>query len=95
MFVAGSGDKITGMFTVDEATAEAIRRAVDHGGELAGVVELRRYFPLLADTDNAQARRCVQMILGWRPLADPSGANTTARARARPRPKPDGQPTGR
>jgi hypothetical protein len=33
------------MFTVDEPTAEAIRRAVEDGGELAGVVELRRHFP--------------------------------------------------
>jgi hypothetical protein len=94
MFVALEVDKITGMFTVDETTAEAIRRAVDHGGELAGVVELRRCFPLLTDTDNAHARRCVQMILGWKPLADPSRPNTTARATARSRPKPDGEPSG-
>ena len=57
------------MFTVDEPTAEAIRRAVEDGGELAGVVELRRHFPLI--TDNVQARRCVQMIAGWQPIADP------------------------
>jgi hypothetical protein len=94
MSVAASVDKITGMFTVDEPTAAAIRRAVEDGGELAGVVELRRHFPLLADTDNAYARRCVQMILSWKPLADPSGPNTTARATARSRPKPGGGPTG-
>src|SRR4051794_15286407 len=41
------------MFTVDEVTAEAIRRAYDEGGELAGVVEFRRHFPLI--TDNAKA----------------------------------------
>jgi hypothetical protein len=58
------------MFTVDEATAEAIRRAYEDGGELAGVVELRRHFPLI--TDNTQARRCVRVIAGWTPLADPS-----------------------
>ena len=44
-----------GMFVVDEETAAAIRRAWEEGGELAGVVELRRHFPLI--TDNAQARR--------------------------------------
>jgi hypothetical protein len=56
------------MFTVDEPTAEAIRRAVEDGGELAGVVE-RRYFPLI--NDNANARRCVRVIAGWTPPADP------------------------
>ena len=60
------------MFTVDEPTAEAIRRAVEDGGELAGVVELRRHFPLI--TDNASARRCVRVIAGWTPLGDPSRA---------------------
>jgi hypothetical protein len=33
------------MFVVDEETAEAIRRAWEEGGELAGVVKLRRHFP--------------------------------------------------
>jgi hypothetical protein len=55
------------MFTVDEPTAEAIRRAYEESGELAGVVELRRHFPLL--TDNANARMCVRMIAGWKPMA--------------------------
>jgi len=57
------------MFTVDEPTAEAIRRVVEDGGELAGVVELRRRFPLI--NDNANARRCVRVIAGWTPAADP------------------------
>jgi hypothetical protein len=57
------------MFTVDELTAEAIRRAVADGGELAGMVELRRHFPLI--TDNADARRCVRVIAGWTPPARP------------------------
>ena len=52
------------MFTVDDPTAEAIRRAFEDGGELAGVVELRRHFPLL--TDNANARMCVRAIAGWK-----------------------------
>ncbi len=57
--------KIVGVFVVDEETAEAIRRAWEEGGELAGVVELRRHFPLISD--NAQARRCVRAIVGWAP----------------------------
>ncbi|HJT75774.1 MAG TPA: hypothetical protein VJ739_01095 [Gemmataceae bacterium] len=54
-----------GMFVVDEETAAAIRRAWEAGGELAGVVELRRRFPLITDT--AHARRCVRAIVGWGP----------------------------
>lgn len=52
------------MFAVDDATAEAIRRAVDTGGELASVVEFRRHFPLI--DDNIQARSCVRIIAGWK-----------------------------
>ena len=61
------------MFVVDEETAAAIRRAWEQGGELAGVVELRRHFPLI--TDNAHARRCVRAIVGWgaRPASDQEG----------------------
>jgi hypothetical protein len=51
------------MFVVDEETAAAIRRAWEEGGEPAGVAELRRRFPLIAD--NEQARRCVRAIVGW------------------------------
>ncbi len=58
------------MFTVDEATAEAIRRAYDESGELAGVVEFRRHFPLIADT--ALARDCVRRIVGWRLPPEPA-----------------------
>ena len=68
--VPGFTDRMEGMFTVDEATAEAIRRACENGGELAGVVELRRHYPLLAD--NANARLCVRAIAGWKPMADRS-----------------------
>jgi hypothetical protein len=57
------------MFVVAEETAEAIRRAWEGGGELAGVVELRRRFPLIAD--NANARRCVRAIVGWAPRSAP------------------------
>ena len=54
------------MFSVDEPTAEAIRRAVDEGGELSGIVEFKRHFPLVAE--HAEARRCVWAIVGWKPL---------------------------
>jgi len=51
------------MFAVDEATALAIRQACQDGGELSGVIELRRHFPLI--TDNARAWLCLQMIMSW------------------------------
>src|SRR3954465_6742383 len=96
MSVALGVDKMASMFTVDEPTAAAIRRAFDNGGELAGVVEPRRHFPLIAD--NAHARLCVRAIAGWKPVAGPSGntgedesADGTARAEARPRPRPKGR----
>jgi hypothetical protein len=70
------------MFTVDEATAQAIRRAYDEGGELSGIVEFRRHFPLI--TDNAKAGECVRIIAGWQPGPDrkPKAARP-ARARRR------------
>jgi hypothetical protein len=55
------------MFSVDDATAAAIRRAFEESGELTAVVELRRHFPGI--TDNAAARRCVRMIATWKPLS--------------------------
>ena len=70
--VACRGDaqlQAEGMFIVDEATAEAIRRAWHEGGELSGVVELRRHFPLI--TDNAKAQLCVRTIVGWAPRPVP------------------------
>ena len=54
------------MFSVDEATAQAIRQAFEESGELSAVVELRRHFPGI--TDNENARLCVRAIIGWRPL---------------------------
>ena len=69
------------MFAVDERTAEAIRRAYEDEGELAGAVELRRHFPLIAD--NNDARLCVRAIVGWKPLAD-------QKLPRRPVTKPDG-----
>jgi hypothetical protein len=50
------------MFAVDEPNAEAIRRAWHEGGELSGIVEFQRHFPLI---NNARARMCVQAILSW------------------------------
>jgi hypothetical protein len=62
------------MFTVDEATATAIRNALERGGELSAVAELRRHFPLI--TDNEDARRCVRAIASWNPVppATPAAA---------------------
>jgi hypothetical protein len=53
------------MFAVDEPTAEAIRRAWHEGGELSGIVEFKRHFPLVSD--HAKARMCVRAILSWTP----------------------------
>ncbi len=55
------------MFAVDEAAALAIRQACQDGGELSGVVELRRRFPGIID--NARARLCLQAIMSWAPPA--------------------------
>jgi hypothetical protein len=67
--LAARGAQALSVFVVDEETAAAIRRAWEEGGELAGVVALRRRFPLI--TDDAQARRCVRAIVGWAPRAAP------------------------
>lgn len=66
------------MFAVDDVTAEATRRAFDKGGELSGMAELRRHFPLI--TDNTQARLCVRAIARWKPLPlkQPRGRNQPA-----------------
>ena len=70
------------MFAVDEATAEAIRRAYDEGGELSGIVEFRRHFPLI--TDNAKAGECVRIIAGWKPAPEwPQQPARQSRARRR------------
>jgi hypothetical protein len=70
------------MFSVDEATAAAIRRAFDEGGELSGIVEFRRHFPLISD--NATAGECVRIIAGWkpRPAQPPQGARPHRARRA-------------
>ena len=72
------------MFAVDEATAFAIRQACLDGGELSGVVELRRHFPLI--TDNARARLCLKVIMSWGPPT-PSPEQGPAPGKARPRPR--------
>jgi hypothetical protein len=76
------------MFTIDEATAAAIRRADEDGGELAGMVELRRYFPLI--TDNINARRCVRVIAGWRAVADLPGTGDERQTSPADGPAPTG-----
>ena len=72
------------MFCVDEATAEAIRRAFHEDGELSAVIELRRHFPLI--TDNVRGRECVRIIAGWRPHpapAEPAAPVVRLRSRRR------------
>jgi hypothetical protein len=54
------------MFIVSEAEAAAIRAIFHEQGEFSVVVELRRLFPGIRDTE--QARVCVRTIAGWRPL---------------------------
>jgi hypothetical protein len=60
---------LPGMFCVTEAEAAAIRAAYEQGGELSAAVELRRLFPGI--TDNAKARECARIIVGWTPLPTP------------------------
>ena len=57
------------MFVVNEAAAEAMRRAWHEGGDLAELAELRRRFPLI--TDHARVRSCVQAIVGWQQCPAP------------------------
>ncbi len=58
------------MFAVDDVAAEAIRRAYEDGGELAGVVELRKHFPLIGD--NPDVRSFVRTIASWKPIQPPT-----------------------
>jgi hypothetical protein len=53
------------MFVVTEAEAAAIRAVFEQRGEFAAAVELRRWFPGIAD--NAQARECARTIASWKP----------------------------
>jgi len=59
---------LVAMFCVSETEAAAIREAYETGGELSAAVELRRLFPGI--TDNAHARTCARMILGWTPMPE-------------------------
>jgi hypothetical protein len=60
------------MFTVDDASADAIRRAFHEGGEFVAAIELRRRFPGILD--NADARRCARIIAGWKPRPAPEAS---------------------
>ena len=62
---------LSGMFTVSEAEAAAIRAVYEQRGELAAAVEVRRHFPGIFST--AQARECARIIAGWKPLPLRSG----------------------
>ena len=74
------------MFAVDEAAALAIRQACQDGGELSGMVELRRQFPGI--TDNARARLCLEVIMSWRPpMPSPEQGSAPGKARSKTRRK--------
>ena len=62
-------DHPPGMFCVSEAEAAAIRAAYEQGGEFSAAIELRLLFPGI--TDNAKARECVRIIVGWTPPLAP------------------------
>ena len=57
---------LSGMFSVSDTEAAAIRAAYERGGELAAAVELRRYFPGIDST--AKAREFARIIAGWKPM---------------------------
>lgn len=67
----------SGMFSVTEADAAAIRAVFEQEGELSAAIELRRRFPGIPD--NARARECARMIAGWRPLPAPPASVTRLR----------------
>ena len=54
------------MFVVTEEDEAAIRAVYQQRGEFAAAVELRQWFPGIAD--NAQARKWARTIAGWKPL---------------------------
>jgi hypothetical protein len=54
------------MFVVTEAEAATIRAAFEQHGEFAAAIELRRLFPSVTDT--AQAQECARTIVAWMPL---------------------------
>jgi AraC-like DNA-binding protein len=91
---------LSGMFSVSEAAAAAIRAAYEQRGELAAAVELRRHFPGIEST--AQAREYVRIIAGWKMLPKlptaltqrRKGGSGTKKAPAGPGPKGRRRPRG-
>jgi hypothetical protein len=74
---------VCAMFSVDEATAAAVRQVYEASGELSAVVEFRRHFPGV--TNNETARLCVRTIAGWKPLKlPPRPPDSTGGQRRRP-----------
>ena len=71
--------RCSGMFTVSEEEAAAIRAVYEQRGELSAAVELRRRFPGIFST--AQARECARVIAGWKPLPTPLRHRQDARYR--------------
>jgi hypothetical protein len=62
----GASAHALAMFVVIEEDEAAIRTVYEQRGEFAAAIELRRRFPGV--TDDAQARECVRIIAGWKPL---------------------------
>jgi hypothetical protein len=77
----GYGAHVCTMFSVDEATATAVRQVYEASGEFSAVVEFRRHFPGI--TSNETARLCVRTIANWKPLSPlPPRRTRTCRTRS-------------
>jgi hypothetical protein len=76
---------LSGMYTISEEDAAAIRAAYEQGGELAAAVELRRRFPGLANNENT--RICARTIAGWKPQPAAACQITPLRPRGGRRPR--------
>jgi hypothetical protein len=74
------------MFMVSKAEAAAIRRSYEEDGEFAAAVELRRYFPGIAD--NANARLCARTIASWAPVLPVAKRYASKKRRKRSPPLP-------
>jgi hypothetical protein len=56
------------------------RYTYEQGGEFSAAIELRRLFPGI--TDNAKARECARIIVGWTPLPVPEAPRRPRKGRS-------------